>query len=793
MSDMESVSTDELSGEDEEIDEDAAFTREDWETYGDWFEGEANGDSDEDASAGHSQEESEDDAANLEQSSEGSEDDSREDDADEGSEDAHEELLKRVAAHPERASRRPAVVNEAVLEDEHNVAAPAEYGEGLQLSDLLDATELDASARKQLKKLVTKTQVVNARLPKAIQQRQERKAAYVESSKEASKWMPLVQTNRQAPTLRLTADNDIPAVTSAAGLASKHTPISDFEQEIADMLKAAGHQDTASAAKVDEAIGVSRLSAEEWQKRQEALAKNNALLYYQEHKAKRLKKIKSKAYHRHLKKKAAKTMPLDDEASQQARAEEEEFRRAQERLTLKHRNTSRWARRALKRGLSLADDSQRDALHEQLRLGRELRAKAATARDGSDSDDSSDASTGDDGGEGEALSTRDKAELVQAVQQGELGRREGELPEKGLFAMPFMRRALAKQRQVVALEAHDILAAQEAVDGLPSGSSGRGSAAEGRTGRIALTGTGGAATRKRLAGAAGISVADAPDWEGGEEEDAAARTARMQEAAAAEERAAAGGGWASARRTPAATKAVAAGNSVPASARNLSWHEHSSGAQPSGGDAAHGQAPARASGTDAARDAAAMGQDAVEARRDALEAAFAGDDVVAEFERDKGEAAKESTEAIEDPAALPGWGAWARNGCEPEWLKRKKAKAEKERQAKLSKRVDAKLANVIICEKWDKKAAKFTVPELPFPYTQQDVYEKRMRVPLGRDTNTEASFRDLTRPKIIKQTGQIIKPLQRSSAALEAAATKKRTRASVVVVAGGTVKTNRKH
>lgn len=72
-------------------------------------------------------------------------------------------------------------------------------------------------------------------------------------------------------------------------------------------------------------------------------------------------------------------------------------------------------------------------------------------------------------------------------------------------------------------------------------------------------------------------------------------------------------------------------------------------------------------------------------------------------------------------------------------------------------------------------------------------YEKRMRVPLGRDSNTEASFRDLTRPAVIKQAGQIIQPLQRSRAALEASAAKKRSRANVVVVAGGTVKKNRKH
>jgi U3 small nucleolar RNA-associated protein 14 len=72
----------------------------------------------------------------------------------------------------------------------------------------------------------------------------------------------------------------------------------------------------------------------------------------------------------------------------QARQEEEEFKRAQERLTLKHRNTSRWARRVLKRGLSLATEGQQDALHDQLRLGQQLRAKAASMheQDGSASD-----------------------------------------------------------------------------------------------------------------------------------------------------------------------------------------------------------------------------------------------------------------------------------------------------------------------------------------------------------------------------------------------------------------------
>jgi len=67
-----------------------------------------------------------------------------------------------------------------------------------------------------------------------------------------------------------------------------------------------------------------------------------------------------------------------------------------------------------------------------------------------------------------------------------------------------------------------------------------------------------------------------------------------------------------------------------------------------------------------------------------------------------------------------------------------------------------------------------------------------MRVPLGRDTNTEAAFRDLTRPKVIKQTGAIIAPLQLSKATLAASSDRSRKRAAVMVVSGGAVKRNKK-
>lgn len=60
-------------------------------------------------------------------------------------------------------------------------------------------------------------------------------------------------------------------------------------------------------------------------------------------------------------------------------AEDAELARAKERLTLKHRNSSKWARRALKRGMDVMDEGTKAAVAEQLRLGEELRRKVCSS------------------------------------------------------------------------------------------------------------------------------------------------------------------------------------------------------------------------------------------------------------------------------------------------------------------------------------------------------------------------------------------------------------------------------
>ena len=57
--------------------------------------------------------------------------------------------------------------------------------------------------------------------------------------------------------------------------------------------------------------------------------------------------------------------------------------------------------------------------------------------------------------------------------------------------------------------------------------------------------------------------------------------------------------------------------------------------------------------------------------------AFAGDDVVAEFEAAKDEEAGRELPKIEAPSLLPGWGTWAGKQKEPQWMIAEKAKVER--------------------------------------------------------------------------------------------------------------------
>ena len=105
-----------------------------------------------------------------------------------------------------------------------------------------------------------------------------------------------------------------------------------------------------------------------------------SLLFYEERKRHQINKIKSKKYRKIRKKQnereAGKEMELlrssDPELAREL-DEQEATKRMKERMTLAHKNTSKWARQQLRRGN--IDTDTRKALSKQVAIGDKLRAK----------------------------------------------------------------------------------------------------------------------------------------------------------------------------------------------------------------------------------------------------------------------------------------------------------------------------------------------------------------------------------------------------------------------------------
>ena len=88
----------------------------------------------------------------------------------------------------------------------------------------------------------------------------------------------------------------------------------------------------------------------------------------------------------------------------------------------------------------------------------------------------------------------------------------------------------------------------------------------------------------------------------------------------------------------------------------------------------------------------------------------------------------------------------------------------------------------------DAQAAKYTVASVPFPFDSKEVYERSIRQPLGREYNPDSSFKNLTRPPVIKASGVVIKPAKFTGASAARESAQGHTRSydkGVVTVAGG--------
>lgn len=107
-------------------------------------------------------------------------------------------------------------------------------------------------------------------------------------------------------------------------------------------------------------------------------------------------------------------------------------------MTLKHKNSSKWAKRILHRGLNVQDEATREAFSEQLNQHAALTRKINSVKEGSDSDESSE---DDDSDYMSASSDEDTtSKVIMKAKKKTLKVLEGddELPKSGVLSLPFM-------------------------------------------------------------------------------------------------------------------------------------------------------------------------------------------------------------------------------------------------------------------------------------------------------------------------------------------------------------------
>ncbi|RPB01097.1 Utp14-domain-containing protein [Choiromyces venosus 120613-1] len=286
--------------------------------------------------------------------------------------------------------------NEGKTPNEYNLAISS-TSEKLTVEDLLPSIT-DPKLKQSLKLIADnappkfgKSGVqgkLSVPLAKRQQDKLDRAAAYEKSKEALGRWTDTVKHSRQAdhlhfplanaPNARLPAPKKITVLS-----ASVPTPLTELEATISGILKESNMASEKSIKEFEE-LKTNKLSVEEVQKRTAELRLARELLYREEIKAKRIKKIKSKSYHRILKKERTKQQNAIEEALALERGGvpdeedimERERKRAEERMSLRHKQ-SKWSKGVKESGRTMWDEEAQDGAVEMAKRSEELRMRIA--------------------------------------------------------------------------------------------------------------------------------------------------------------------------------------------------------------------------------------------------------------------------------------------------------------------------------------------------------------------------------------------------------------------------------
>lgn len=269
----------------------------------------------------------------------------------------------------------------------------------------LKAIEADSKRAKR------KTAAAQLSIPlaKRQQDRLDRGAAYEKSKETLDRWTDTVKHNRRADHLMFPLPD--PEADSAKRndklIPTNQTrPFNELEATIQSILEESGlatanGKDDEDHIREFEELEAKKMSLEEVKARRDQLRMARDLMFREEAKAKRIKKIKSKSYRRvHRKQREREDQKLREAREAEGfepsedELEAQDRRRATERMGAKHRG-SKWAKATKQIGRAAWDEDARDGITEMARRDEELRKRVEGRAVRKEFEDNSDSSFSD--------------------------------------------------------------------------------------------------------------------------------------------------------------------------------------------------------------------------------------------------------------------------------------------------------------------------------------------------------------------------------------------------------------
>ncbi|KAK5861603.1 hypothetical protein PBY51_022986 [Eleginops maclovinus] len=692
-----------------------------------------------------------------------------------------QKLLEAISALGGKRQKKLGERSEAAVHmSEFTVNAEGE-GDKVDLSDLIGTLEktsaVPARTKKQLKNLQRTNKTIECPLSKQESERIQRDVAFQKASTEVTRWKDIIKQNQRAEQLVFPLDKEPTGPRPMERIVNGWKAQTPLEQEIFALLSANKQPINDPILTPAEEASMRAMSLEEAKIRRAELQKARALQSYYEAKTRRERKIKSKKYHKVQNKAKRKEflkkfdeMVKTDPAAALEELNKIELGRMQERMSLKHQNSGKWAKSKVI--MAKYDEGARKAMQQQLEVNKDLTQKLVTSLDKE---------------EEEEMEAVDEEVLPDFVNDAEQGLDSSNPWMKGKLSVDPAEKVLSDN-----------------VDVTTEGPGAVGNPAEEEEGEEEVVETEeetllrefDSRRKQRQAHEADAapalsvgpeeSTAEEPEASDPEEEELSQFTSLFR-------------GIADSCREADAEMAEAAADSShtdPSAQleeglvriRALEDMELLS-QQESASDGAPVVPPATENlpSVTPPADKTRKRKRGIELKevltketkvikvplvptmedtedseekldqRGLIKEAFAGDDVVSDFLKDKRRQEDAAKPQVVD-LTLPGWGEWGGTNLKPSRNRRRRFRIK---AAPPPPRRDQCLPSVIMSEKRNSSIALHQVNSLPFPFQTHAQFESSIRAPLGRTWNTEQTVRKISKPKVVTQLGAIIQPMSR--------------------------------